>query len=191
MTRQLNWWITYVVLPLRRGQHFQTVMGPAAPYWPRLSSMRKSGIPVKKSMMKYGMRNTPATQHSLDSRNCIAFKFMLLIFSVGLLTTFIHTNSKYKTGSDGMRKLKQDFKKRESDSKFTCISLTAQQATACARTNHWVTTSNYVICARDSTLLNHRHLSMRFALLQDLYFSQTAHQMSLLKPFYKQYNKYL
>lgn len=36
------------------------MMGPAAPYWPRLSSMRKSGTPVKKSMMKYGMRNTPA-----------------------------------------------------------------------------------------------------------------------------------
>lgn len=46
-------------LPLSRGQHFHTMMGPAAPYWPRLSSMRKSGTPVKKSMMKYGMRNTP------------------------------------------------------------------------------------------------------------------------------------
>jgi len=53
------------VVPLRSGQHFQTVMGPAAPYWPRLSSMRKRGIPVKKSMMKYGMRNTPATQHRI------------------------------------------------------------------------------------------------------------------------------
>lgn len=44
---------------MSRGQHFHTMMGPAAPYWPRLSSMRKSGTPVKKSMMKYGMRNTP------------------------------------------------------------------------------------------------------------------------------------
>lgn len=38
--------------PLRSGQHFHTMMGPAAPYWPRLSSIRKRGTPVKKSMMK-------------------------------------------------------------------------------------------------------------------------------------------
>ena len=49
-------------VPLKRGQTFQTAVGPSPENWPRASSSRKRGMPHSTNEMKYGMRKAPEVE---------------------------------------------------------------------------------------------------------------------------------
>ena len=46
-------------MPLNAGIHFHAATVDAEPNWPNVNSVAKIGMPQKKSMRKYGMKNTP------------------------------------------------------------------------------------------------------------------------------------
>lgn len=46
-------------LPVKIGEYFQQVNGPALEYWPMANSSRKMGIPRKASAMQYGIKKAP------------------------------------------------------------------------------------------------------------------------------------
>ena len=53
--------------PWNSGQMLQTATGPRLVYWPSDSSKKKSGMPVKISMMAYGIRKAPVDGHGCQT----------------------------------------------------------------------------------------------------------------------------